>query len=100
VHRSAWPTPDELLPVAKDGDPDVLSAASVALSALRKVKSERKLSMRSELASAVVHGPQSEVARAQTVAPDLRAAGRVVGDFTFEITSEGVLSVDVAVAPE
>jgi valyl-tRNA synthetase len=100
VHRSAWPTPDELLPVAKDGDPDVLSAASVALSALRKVKSERKLSMRSELASAVVRGPQSEVARAQTVAPDLRAAGRVVGDFTFETTSEGVLSVDVAVAAE
>jgi valyl-tRNA synthetase len=95
VHRAAWPTTDELLPGTQGGDADVLAAASVTLSALRKVKSERKLSMRAELASAVVRGPASEVTRAQSVAPDLRAAGRVIGDFVFEADGEGVLTVDV-----
>ncbi len=95
IHRAVWPTSEELTAAARRGDPEVLTAASVTLSALRKVKSERKLSMRAELASAVVRGPGSEVTRAQTVEPDLRAAGRVRGDFAFEANGDGVLTVDV-----
>jgi valyl-tRNA synthetase len=86
-----------MTPAEQHGDPEVLTAASVTLSALRKVKSERKLSMRAELASATVRGPQAEVNRAQAAAPDLRAAGRVVGDFSFEANGDGVLTVDVVV---
>ena len=99
VHRASWPTVDEIASAEHHGDPDVLTAASVTLSALRKVKSERKMSMRAELASAVVHGPEVEVHRAGAVASDLRAAGRVAGDFTFEPNGDGVISVDVVVAP-
>jgi len=98
VHRSSWPSVDEIAAAEHHGDPQVLTAASVTLSALRKVKSERKMSMRSELASAVVRGPEAEVGRARAVASDLRAAGRVVGDFDFVPDGNGVISVDVVVA--
>ncbi len=95
IHRAPWPSVDELATAARGGDPEVLTAASVTLSALRKVKSERKLSMRAELASAFVRGPSGEVSRAQVVGPDLRAAGRIVGDFAFEANGDGVLTVEV-----
>jgi valyl-tRNA synthetase len=97
VHRAPWPSVGELRAAEHQGDPEVLTAASVTLSALRKVKSERKLSMRSELASVVVRGPESEVGRARSVVADLRAAGRVVGDFEFVPDGDGVLVVDVVV---
>ena len=97
IHRASWPEVAELHPAEQGGDPNVLTAASVTLSALRKVKSERKMSMRAELASATVRGPEAEVARARSVAADLRAAGRVVGDFDFVADGEGVLAVDVVV---
>jgi valyl-tRNA synthetase len=98
IHRASWPSVDEVRAAAGQGDPEVLTAASVALSALRKAKSERKLSMRAELASVVVRGPETEVHRASAVAADLRAAGRVVGDFDFEPAEGGLLTVDVVVA--
>ncbi|MGB9373753.1 MAG: valine--tRNA ligase [Jiangellales bacterium] len=98
IHRASWPSVDEVRAAAGQGDPEVLTAASVTLSALRKAKSERKLSMRAELASVVVRGPEAEVHRASAVAADLRAAGRVVGDFDFEPADGGLLTVDVVVA--
>jgi valyl-tRNA synthetase len=98
VHHADWPSHAEVAATAGEGDPEVLTAVSVTLSALRKAKSERKLSMRADLASAVVRGPATEVHRAQAAASDLRAAGRVVGDFSFDPTDEGVLAVEVEVA--
>jgi valyl-tRNA synthetase len=98
IHRAAWPSATELQAAEQGGDPNVLTAASVTLSALRKVKSERKMSMRAELASATVRGPEAEVARARAVAPDLRAAGRIAGEFDFVPDGDGVLVVDVVVA--
>ncbi len=97
IHGASWPSVAEMAPAEQQGDPEVLTAASVTLSALRKVKSERKLSMRADLASATVHGPDAEVARARAVAGDLRAAGRIVGDFDFVPDGDGVLVVEVAV---
>ncbi|HYN74702.1 MAG TPA: class I tRNA ligase family protein, partial [Candidatus Limnocylindria bacterium] len=93
VHRAAWPTVDELAEAG--GDAAVLGAVSVALSALRKAKSEQKLSMRAELESATVTGPPAEVARVEAGAEDLRAAGRVLGDLAFTPDERGPLSVAV-----
>ncbi len=94
VHRAPWPTTDELS--AATGDPAVLAAASVALTALRKAKSEQKLSMRAELDSARVAGPADEVARVEAAADDLRAAGNVLGALTFDPDETGSLTVAVA----
>ena len=80
VHRAAWPTADELA-AAAGGDPALLASVGLALSELRKAKSERKVSMRTELASAAVSGPG--VAAAGAAVDDLRAAGRVLGALTL-----------------
>ena len=93
VHRSAWPTVDEL--AGAGGDAAVLGAVSVALSALRKAKSEQKLSMRAELASAMVTGPSADVAKVEAGAEDLRAAGRVLTALSFTSDEDSPLSVEV-----
>ena len=78
VHRASWPVATELRTAAAEGDPAVLEAASVVLSRIRRAKSQAKLSMRMEVASARVHGPDEDVARVRLAADDLAAAGRVL----------------------
>ncbi len=95
VHRASWPETGHL---GAAGDPAVLTAASVALSALRKAKSERQLSMKAELAVVRVHGPTEEVERAAAASDDLRAAGRIVGALDFVADESPALVVDVEVA--
>ncbi len=94
VHRAPWPTEADL--AVEGGDPAVLTATSVALSALRKAKSEHQLSMRADLDQVSVTGPAADVARVQLAAEDLRAAGHVVGDLVFDGDDSATLSVAVA----
>jgi valyl-tRNA synthetase len=71
VHRAAWPTAGE---VAAGGDPGLLDATSIVLRAIRKAKSEAKLSMRTEVSNVRVAGPRASTVEA--AADDLAAAGR------------------------
>jgi valyl-tRNA synthetase len=87
VHRAPWPSADDVRAVAGDGDAAVLDATGRVLSELRKVKSEHKVSMRTELTSVRVVG--ADAALAEPAAADLKAAGRVVGDLTFTHGSSG-----------
>jgi valyl-tRNA synthetase len=73
VHRSAWPTPDEL----PDGDPELLAATSAALAAVRKAKSNRGLSMRADVAHAHIAGPAATLELLRAAEDDLRNAGRI-----------------------
>ncbi|MGH3367105.1 MAG: valine--tRNA ligase [Nocardioidaceae bacterium] len=82
VHRQPWPGADDLGSAAS-ADAGVLHAAGTVLSALRGVKSESKVSMRTEITRAEVRGPDALLTRAQRVTDDIRAAGRVVGELTF-----------------
>ncbi|CAB4929610.1 unannotated protein [freshwater metagenome] len=66
------------------------------LSGIRKAKSEAKVSMRVDVASAVVSGSAAALARVQVATGDLAAAGRVA-ELTF-VTSDGPLSVEVTLA--
>ena len=93
VHRAAWPSAEEVRALAGDGDPAALRATSVALSGVRRAKSDAKLSMRTDIASVVVHGPERLIHLVQLAAPDLRAAGRV-GELTF-IDGADELAVEV-----
>jgi valyl-tRNA synthetase len=72
IHRANWPTPDEL---PRGGPPDVLAATAAALSGIRAIKSERRLSMRAELENVTVRGPAGLLER--IAIDDLVAAGRV-----------------------
>lgn len=85
VHRAPWPDAAPLRAAAGDADPATLDAAGRALAALRKVKSEAKVSMRTPILTAELAVPQAHLALVEHAVDDVRAAGRahrldVVGD--------------------
>ncbi len=77
VHRSSWPTAEEVSGTAAGADPAVLRDVSVVLAAVRKAKSEAKTSMRTEVAAATVTGPQDALDRVSLATGDLKATGSV-----------------------
>lgn len=76
VHRADWPDADALRSLAGDGDPRVLATARDAITAVRKAKSEARLSMRAEVARLVVTGPAPQLALLALAEDDVRAAAR------------------------
>jgi valyl-tRNA synthetase len=77
VHTARWPSASELRLVGGDGDPAVLAAASSVIGAIRKAKSDAKVSMRTEVASVIVRGSEEALAPLRQVVTDVAAAGRV-----------------------
>jgi valyl-tRNA synthetase len=100
VHRQAWPAPEELS-VFSDADPEMLDAVSEALTGLRGVKSQAKVSMRTELANAQVSATRRLVELLARAEADLAAAAKVVGDLAFvETTDETGTTSPVQVSAE
>ena len=98
VHRAPWPVSAALRTAAAQTDPAHLAAAGRALAALRKVKSEAKLSMRTVVTSATLAVPTSLLALVEATADDVRAAGRapdlrLTGDDALDGAEEQVLEV-------
>ncbi|MDD7465260.1 MAG: valine--tRNA ligase [Actinomycetaceae bacterium] len=79
VHRAHWPVAGDL---DAGGDPALLHAASAALIALRKVKTEQKVAQRSEYVHATLTVPEADVQATQAVAEDLAATSHVSGTLT------------------
>jgi valyl-tRNA synthetase len=77
VHRAAWPTVDEVARIAQDGEPILVGEVADVLSAIRKAKSEAKVSMRAEVACAEVVRPSETAARVSSARSDISAAGRI-----------------------
>ncbi len=94
VHRAAWPTAEDL---PAGGDPELVTVAAEALAAVRKAKSEAKVSMRADVESAVVRVPAAQVALVEAARVDLISAGRIQ-TLTVE-AGQGPLTVDVVLAP-
>ncbi len=92
VHAQVWPTVEE---VAATGDPALLPAAGAVLGAVRKAKSNAKLSMRAEVSRLVLRGDATWVALVEQARTDLANAG-VVGELALE---EGEPDVAVTLAP-
>jgi valyl-tRNA synthetase len=94
IHRAAWPSVSEI--DAATGDRAVVGDVAAVLSGIRKAKSEAKVSMRVEVASAVVSGSPQSLARVRTAGGDLAAAGRVA-DLVY-VETDGPLAVEVTLA--
>ncbi|WP_055702041.1 valine--tRNA ligase [Streptomyces silaceus] len=92
VHRAAWPDAAGLREHA--GDPEVLATASEAIAAVRRAKSQARLSMRAEVAKATVTAERAALDRFAVAEGDLRAAGRIGAVELRE--AEGHLRVEVA----
>ena len=81
VHRQSWPT---LADVAVDeGEVRLLPLVGDALSQVRKAKSEAQVSMRTDVSSAVIHGPADVLDLLATATDDLRSAGKIA-DLSLE----------------
>ncbi|VEG27040.1 valine--tRNA ligase [Actinomyces howellii] len=81
VHRAAWPAPQHLRQAAGDAQAGLVTRAGAALAALRKVKSEAKVSQRTPILS-VTLAASPEVAQAvELVRTDLTQAAKVTGPF-------------------
>ena len=97
VHLAAWPTPEEILAAAGDGDRRTVADTAAALSLVRKAKSEAKVSMKADVQRAAISGPADAMGRIQSVAGDLQAAGSIA-DLVIEPGGDAI-SVDVTLAP-
>jgi valyl-tRNA synthetase len=95
VHRAPWPTLDEL--AGATGDSAVVSDVALALSGIRKAKSEAKASMRADVERATVSAPAAAAARLRLASADLAAAGRVA-QFVV-VDADGPVTVEVVLAP-
>jgi valyl-tRNA synthetase len=77
VHRASWPTVDEVARIAQDGQPILVAEVADVLSAIRKAKSEAKVSMRAEVTYAEVLRAAETAARVSSARTDISAAGRI-----------------------
>ena len=66
VHRAEWPDP-----LAIEGDPAILDAASSVLGAVRRAKTEAKRSMKAPVERVHVTGPSTTLDLVRAAAPDL-----------------------------
>jgi valyl-tRNA synthetase len=79
VHRAPWPDPGPLRRLAAGGGSadGLLDAASAAIGAIRKAKSQARLPMRASVRRLVVTAPAPHLAALAAVLADVRAAGAV-----------------------
>jgi valyl-tRNA synthetase len=95
VHRAPWPVATGLRAAAADADPAQLAAAGNALAALRKIKSEAKVAMRTPILSVDLAVPAASLAGVRSAIDDIRGAGRVEGPSTLAEAAEGQGDPDV-----
>jgi valyl-tRNA synthetase len=98
VHRAQWPDARLLRDVAASGggvaDHGALMAASDTIRAIRKAKSDAKLSMRAPVACLRVRGAPGALRPLRDVLPDVCSAGRVT-EAIVEESADLDLVVDV-----
>jgi valyl-tRNA synthetase len=95
IHRTRWPDVDADLHSATE-EAAMVDATAAALAAIRGAKSVAKVSMRTEVSRAVVRGPAERVTLVERAADDLRAAGRITGELSFEPADTDAVTVDVS----
>jgi valyl-tRNA synthetase len=93
VHRAQWPTSDEL---PGGGEPQLLDAAAEALTAIRKVKSDAKRSLRTEVVRATIADTPERLALLRQAEADVRDAGRIQ---QLDLVGGAALAVDAELAP-
>jgi valyl-tRNA synthetase len=76
VHRAPWPAVDDLA-ARRDAGVELLELASLALTGIRRAKTDAKVSQKAPVASAVIAAPAAAIVLLESVASDLRAVGRI-----------------------
>jgi valyl-tRNA synthetase len=77
IHRANWPLVTELTGDLDEVNRGLMAQASVALSGVRKAKSDAKASMKAEVVSATLKAPASQIEQLALIESDLRSVGRI-----------------------
>lgn len=77
VHRAHWPSNEQLSPPESSVDPDLLSSVAAALTEIRRIKTEAKVSQKTGVRTLTIQAPTSVAPGLKSAAGDLKAAGRV-----------------------
>jgi valyl-tRNA synthetase len=77
IHRSSWPDADELRELAGPGDDSVIAAASAAIAAIRKKRSQAQLPTKSPVARLTLTAGSERLAALAAARADVQSAGRV-----------------------
>ncbi len=77
VHKTTWPSGDELRRAAGDADPGTFDVAAEVLSAVRKAKTSSNQSLRTAVSRLTVVDTEDRVRALKAAQEDLREAGRV-----------------------
>jgi valyl-tRNA synthetase len=87
IHRAAWPDPGELRALGgPDGAP--LDAAVLAITSVRRAKSQARLPMRATVRGLLVRAAADQLDALAAVLPDVQAAGRI-GSTELSLASDG-----------
>ena len=97
IHRSTWPTVEELTVGLDASNHGLLELASTALVGIRKAKSDAKASMKAEVLSATMQAPAAVLTSIRVFERDLKGVGRIE-DLAYA-EAEDVAVVDVVLEP-
>ena len=89
IHRSQWPTTDELQPFIGAGNIELLALASQTLSEVRRAKSEAKQSMKAVAREVTVANEAGVIEMLREVEDDLLLAG-VIEKLIYEVGDPAV----------
>ncbi|WP_085368469.1 valine--tRNA ligase [Leifsonia sp. NCR5] len=98
VHTAAWPEASEVAGAWAD-DAAVLGIVGRALTAIRGAKTTAKASQRTPVDSAVIAGPEAEIAAIESAAGDLRSVGKIAELRFAAATDLSVTDILLAQAP-
>ncbi len=93
IHRAAWPQAGEPRVLIDGADATPLNVASEVIGAIRKAKSEAKLSMRADVSKVLVRAEADLLDALGGVTDDLCAAGRVAWLDTEEAGEPGLTTL-------
>lgn len=101
VHQSAWPSASHLSQALEGADTAVLPTVGLALSGIRKAKSDAKVKQRTEVLSGEIHAPAALLEQLRQGFADLKSAGNAKDLQLIEAEGELVVSnVELAAAEE
>ena len=92
IHRSAWPTLDDI--GTAEADADLMPTAATVLAGIRGAKSTAKVGQKTEATRVEVSAGQASLDLLAEAIDDVRAAGRVTGEVVTTTTEDGDITVE------
>jgi valyl-tRNA synthetase len=89
VHVAPWPEASYYANIALKVPPELLDHAGRALAALRKIKSEAKVSMKTPILAATLKAVPEGIEHIKAALDDIAQAGRVTGTINLAQLSAG-----------